>query len=222
MEKLFAKDLTAEQKKFELRKRAFNLIHSYVKRQKKEYGSDKVKFISKIIEGSQKIIPQATDEIETTFRAFDHYKGSEERFLNEITEAVINMMARHMSLKEIEKVHSDRSIEVRKNHILSRLLHFNFESGSEEVTLHVPVAFFKDGKSLVESFKEGLEALAQKMLKDPNFKSVKRISAHSPLVKEGSRLLRKMGFEVLLDENGEPTGDAHISKEKIIELYGQM
>ncbi len=84
----------------------------------------------------------------------------------------------------------------------------------------MPITFFESSREVIESFKEGLMVLAQKLVNDPELGDLTEIRGRSVLIKDNYRLLKSLGFTVVLDEKGKPTEEAVISKEKLLELYG--
>ena len=209
-----------EQRAFELRKRAFNLIHSYIERRWKESAKDKKTFVGKIIEDDIKLIPKATEKIKNTFGIFENYSGAEDILMNEMTEATIQIMVEHLSLEEIEEVHRVRSTQERGDQMLSRGLNFSVNGDGSKISLHVPITFFKTPSDALDSYRVGLGVLANKILSDLELKNVQEVIALSSLVQDNPRLLKKFGFDVTLDTEGKPTTEAKMSREKLLELYG--
>src|SRR3989344_605933 len=119
-----------EKRIFELRRRAFGLIHSFVTREwqwpKSVKGDKKRNFIDKLVEGTTKIVPEATDEIKTRFEtlnAIDEIKDLES-LLKKATEIHIELLTKYLSLEELEKRLRDRAIQGKGYQELSRGLCF--------------------------------------------------------------------------------------------------
>ena len=213
-----------EKRIFELRRRAFGLIHSFVTGEwqwpKSVKGDKKRNFIDKLVEGTTKIVPEATDEIKTRFEtlnAIDEIKDLES-LLKKATEIHIELLTKYLSLEELEKRLRDRAIQGKGYQELSRGL--CFEIIENQAVLHIPITFFENAKSFLESFKEGLRVLANKMITEKELADIREVIGYSSLVQEKHRILATLGFEVILDVNGKLTEKTKISREKLLELYG--
>lgn len=214
---------TPEQRAFELKRRAFHLMRSYVERNWNESPvvDRKSEFIKKITTGAKKLIPEGEVEIGERLNLLNNEDETNlDSFFDKATEAIIEIMTRYASLEELEKRFSARSVNERGNQALSRALHFAVHLESNTISLHIPITFFENPVQFLESFTEGLKILAQKIITDPEFKNILEVTGHSALVKDKHRLLKSMGFEIILDENGKPTQYTKISKDKLLELYG--
>ena len=212
-----------EKRIFELNRRGFfELMRSDVEQEWQASAEENKKkdFIKKIIQETTSIIPNATEEIEIKLNRLNKLdeKDNLETFLNEATKIIIELIGKYLTLEKLEQI-IQTARKKSGNEILSRGL--NFTIHHSHIELHIPTTFFENAQLALQSFVEGLKILAQKMTNDPAMERVTEVRGHSLLIKEKPRIARKLGFEITLDENGKPTDEARMSREKLLDIYGQ-
>ena len=212
-----------EKRIFELNRRGFfELMRSDVEQEWQASAEENKKkdFIKKIIQETTSIIPNATEEIEIKLNRLNKLdeKDNLETFLNEATKIIIELIGKYLTLEKLEQI-IQTARKKSGNEILSRGL--NFTIHHSHIELHIPTTFFENAQLALQSFVEGLKILAQKMTNDPTMERVTEVRGHSLLIKEKPRIARKLGFEITLDENGKPTDEARMSREKLLDIYGQ-
>lgn len=136
-----------------------------------------------------------------------------EEFVKTVNARLSEFLLTSFSFEEIE------SMSRRGKRMLNRLIEYNI--GKDEVDIHVPATFLENPSELRSLFTDALRKLADKLQNDPEFQNVKRVFAKSWIVFRIHELLeKKFGFTILeLDEENKDSS-AEISKEKLIELYG--
>lgn len=184
------------------------------------HSKEKSVFINYIVKRFTELIPEAAQDIEKEFDVLNTFdEKDEENLLNKAVDIMIQIMARYLSLEELERRLQARQIKELGQQKLSRVL--NFEIIYDRVHLHTPVAFFKDPSSAVQSYVEGLKVLAHKIATEKELKDIVEVVRFSPLIKEKYRLWTRLGFEVIREKDGKPTEEAKMSREKILEMYGK-
>lgn len=209
-----------EYKTKEIKRRAYDLMYSSARSDFLLSKKDKKTFLKTITKKICKLVPEFTQDIIDKFSTIDHMdEKDEEDFLTEVVNTIIQVIARHLSLSELESRLRTREVKGKGLQELSRALLCKIIMN--RVHLHMPVNFFESPESVVKSIKEGLVALARKIKSEEQFKDVEKIIGFSSLVKEKPRFLVKLGFNVVLDKDNKPVGEINISKEKLLEMYGK-
>lgn len=212
-----------ENKIFEIKRRAFNLVRSSIENsylKLKNTGGEEV-FINNIIKEGVRIVPEATEEFHTKLNELKNYTEKDlEIILDKATEITIQLMAKYLSLEELESRFKARH-ENLGYQSLARGLTFETNKEGNEISLHVPITFFNNSLDALNSYIDGFHKLANELSTNDELKGIKEITAYSSIVKEKYKTLTKLGFEVMLDKHGQPTKKAKISKEKFLELYGK-
>ena len=175
-------------------------------------------FIKNVKDNIRKIVPEAVGvdaEVDKVlnFLGEKDTNSLRETFLDKATEITIKILAKHLSLQELEH-------RFNKNP-LSRGLSFKIDKNNKKVNLYIPPTFFENLHQATQSYIDGLRLLAHKMLIDKEFKDIQEVVGFSPFVKEHYKVLEKYGFEITLDKDGQPTEEAKMSKEKLLEIYGK-
>ena len=181
----------------------------------------KTLFIKKMKDNLTKLVPEATGK--EVFLDVDQVVNSsknKELLMEKATEITMKILSKYLSLEELERRLREKHLAVPGIKELSRALSCSISEDSNMAELHVPVTFFEDSKSVIDSFKEGLAVLATKIKQEEEFKSIRVIRGYSSLVKDNFRLMGELGFKVTYNEMGRPTEEALMSREKLLEIYG--
>lgn len=212
-----------EYKAFEIRRRAHSVFRRYVEKIWENSPKDNLipTFIRMIKRNISNIVPEAKEgsqEIDKAIKSLQ--EKDKEDLIDRAVEITIQIVAKHLSLEELERRLREKILTQPEIYELSKVLLFKIDKKNEKITIHVPTTFLKDSKSVLESFKEGLKALADKIATNTELKDIKEIRGFSSLIKDHHRLLTSLGFSVTFDKTDKPTEEAKMSKEKLLELYG--
>jgi len=177
-------------------------------------------FIQNIKDNILALVPEATEISQEVDTALD-LSQNKDILIKKAIEVTIKIVAKYLSTEEIEDRLREKHVTHPGTRELSRALTFKINNEAQRVELHVPVTFFQNLHEPLQSFKEGLETLAKRMITDEELKNINEVRGFSILIKDNPRVLTSLGFKITLDENGKPTKEARISKEKLLELYGK-
>src|SRR3989344_8393946 len=198
-----------------IRRKTYPFIHSYMEKRWDDLAANANVadvFIRNVEDNVREIVPEATEIHSEIGKVLHFLSGKDinsvlETALDKATEITIEIMARHLSLQELEH-------RFNKNP-LSRGLSFEVDKNNKKVNLYIPPTFFYNSKQAVQSCIEGLKVLEHKIITDKEFSNIIKIVGSSPFVKKHHRTLKKHGFEITLDKDGKPTEEAVMSKEKL-------
>ncbi len=139
----------------------------------------------------------------------------EDSFIQRVSLEITNFLSSY-SPEEIEAM--ARRFPQYQDTELNRLLRYGISG--DVVHIHVPVTFLANPLELKALFIDGLRKLADQLQNDPKLSSINKITASSELVAKGQRAFRDAGFTITYIDEEKSSGDAEISKEKLIEVYG--
>ena len=212
---------TPERRAFEIHRRADNIFYSLFEKlwaEGEQAGDPKQYLANSLIQKISELLPEASEEVSSVFEALAKKRGyTKKQFVEQSVEAVIQLLSKNLTLAELEKRLKIRPVNYNDEE-LSRGLSCGVKDN--KVELHIGLTFFSNAKEALESLIEGLRALAQKIKTEEKYKNVTEIIGYSELVKEKHRLLTKYGFTITKNDAGQPTDEAKISKEKLLELFG--
>ncbi|MBP9821939.1 MAG: hypothetical protein KBC81_00600 [Candidatus Pacebacteria bacterium] len=111
-----------------------------------------------------------------------------------------------------------RRYGLHRNTELNRLV--TYEVVGDTVALHIPITFIKGRKEILNLFKDAMGKLAIMLQTDPKLNRVTKITGISPVIFEAERATKSFGFDITFIDEKKKTGGAEITREKLIELYG--
>lgn len=104
--------------------------------------------------------------------------------------------------------------------MLNRLV--EYEIDNDVVRLHIPLTLLDNGIELRTIFVEALKELAKRFKEDSVLQTVKRIDANSWMIyRIPDKYLEKIGFSNIERYEKDQTGSAEMSREVLLEKYGQ-
>lgn len=162
--------------------------------------------------------PEYSEEIEGIISAICNTDFSDtEAFGNQAAESLAQFILRHFDYSQIEE------ISRRGRNMLNRLVEYEIDYEEEVIWLHIPMTLLENGVELRTLFIEALGKLAEKLNQDPDLREIKKICAASWIIyRIPDKHLETLGFSNIERYEKDKSGSAEISREVLLEKYGQV
>lgn len=168
---------------------------------------------SKLIE----TIPDQEEALSRLFESFATYPmNNEDSFVAAVSGKLTEFITSNYTYEDIERI--SRNNPRYKNIELNRLVVYGISG--DHIHIHIPVTFLEDPADLVPLFIDAMKKLAVKLKSDPELTGIAKVTGESSLIPQAKRALERMGFSIVYIDQEKNEGKIEISKEKLIQLYG--
>lgn len=135
-----------------------------------------------------------------------------------VSKAIVDHLNKNFTKEEIE-MYSRKHHELKGNKEINRIL--TYHTSESDLYLHVPMTVVDSNKELTSLLKDGLSKLAEMIKLDPKLSSIKNIKGISWMVFSHPKFINELGFEIESIDDDKKEGTASISREKLLEIYGE-
>lgn len=172
-----------------------------------------------------KLLPDKIDELLQALDALkvDLHNIAADEQIAYVAEILSKFLAKNISLADFEKFSRQgpdlvTSLDSSRSTILNRLLVYRLDG--DTIILDIPITFIEKPSEFKILFIDGMKKIAKLLQEDVDLRGAVRIIGYSWIIFESPEIVKKLGFTIVSINPDLGTGLAEISKEKLIELYG--